>query len=72
MRIIPKKLWTPQQLGMIRYYPLKKKSHVTSTVYVAFSGEKGTNQISKNQLYKGLGKVQKTVDTFNILKKTKH
>jgi len=35
------------------------------------SGERGTNQISKNQLFKGLGKTQKTVDTeFDTFNKT--
>jgi hypothetical protein len=52
-------------------YAPKKEKPRKQYVYGAFSGERGTNQISKNQLYKGLGKTPKTIDTefdtFNIL-----
>jgi len=53
------------------YYAPKKEKPRKQYVYGALSGERGTNQISKNQLYKGLGKTPKTIDTefdtFNIL-----
>ncbi len=41
----------------------KNKKACKHCVYELISGERETNRISKNQLYKGFGKTQKTVDT---------
>jgi len=54
-------------------FKLKKLGHFFKpknpqlSLWVFLCGERGTNQISKNQLYKGLGKTPKTIDTFNKL-----